>query len=217
MLYNFKSIHSLPVLPVNFHLRFREVDDVEFLAGLNNLPKDEIRRRLANDNTAYVALYKHKPAAFGWSAGGKALIGELNHEMILPIGHKYLWNFRTVEEFRGMGIYPQLLQYIIRKESRGTACFWILHSPENLSSEKGIIKAGFQRISKVSIKDLDRVIVSAFAEEEHTVLQELGFHSSLDEQATCWMCSGPFLSHKKNECCCSLRNSQCNARAFITG
>lgn len=217
MLYNLKPTGSLPALPVNFYLTFRPVDDIEFLAGINNLPKDEVRYRLANDNSAYVALYKNKPAAFGWSAAGKALIGELNHEMILPIGHKYLWNFRTAEEFRGMGIYPQLLQYIIRKESRSTLCFWILHSPENMSSEKGILKAGFRCISKVSVKDLDRVMVSDHADEEHDSLLSLGFDLSSDEHATCWMCSSPFLSHKKVECCCTPRNMPCNARQFITG
>lgn len=218
MLYNLKPTTTLlPALPVNFHLTFRAVDDIEFLAALNNLPKDEIRRRLANDNTAYVAFYKRNPAAFGWSAAGKAFIGELNHEMVLPIGHKYLWNFRTVEEFRGKGIYPQLLQYIIRKESDSTECFWILHSPENTSSEKGIIKAGFKWISKVSIKDLNRVIVSPAAQEESTILNNLGFDSSFEEQASCWMCSSPFLSHKKTQCCCSSRNAICNQRQFITG
>jgi hypothetical protein len=168
---------------------------------------------MANDNNAYVAFYKNEPAAFGWSGAGKAFVGELNHEMIMPIQHKYLWNFRTLEKFRGLGIYPQLLQHILRSESHGTKCFWILHSPENIASQKGILKAGFQLISQVSIKNLDRVIVNNFDASDE--LRVLGFDPSREEQATCWMCSSPFLNHKKTECCCLSRGKNCNEKQFI--
>jgi hypothetical protein len=213
MLYNFKPDYTVPELPRNYQLTFKSVEDIDLIAELNNLPHEEVRRRLANDNNVYVAYYKNQPAAFGWSGSGKAFIGELNHEMILPFQHKYLWNFRTIEKFRGLGIYPQLLQHILRSESHNTECFWILHSPENLASQKGIIKAGFRLIGQVSIKNLDRVIIDARNEFDH--LQNLGFDSSQEEQATCWMCSSPFLNHKKTECCCAAGKKTCNDKQFI--
>lgn len=213
MLYNFKPEYQIPALPANYYLTFKRVDDIEFISKLNELPYDEVRRRMANDNIAYVGFYKNKPAAFGWIGSGKAFIGELNHEMILPFQHKYLWNFRTIEKFRGLGIYPQLLQHILRSESHGTKCFWILHSPENMASQKGILKAGFQWVGQVSIKNLDRVIVNASNISEE--LRGLGFNPSDEEQATCWMCSSPFLSHKKSECCCAAQQQNCNEKQFI--
>jgi hypothetical protein len=213
MLYNFKRDYTLPELPGNYHLTFKAIEDMDLIAALNELPREEVRRRLANDNNVYVAYYKNQPAAFGWSAAGKAFIGELNHEMVLPLQHKYLWNFRTNEKFRGLGIYPQLLQYILRSESHNTQCFWILHSPENIASERGILKAGFRLIGHVSIKNLDRVITDARQELDY--LQILGFGSSQEEQATCWMCSSPFLNHKKIECCCVGLGKICNEKQFI--
>jgi hypothetical protein len=213
MLYNFKPNYPIPVLPGNHHLKFERVDDIGFVAEINGLSHDEVRRRMANDNEVYVAFLANKPAAFGWSGSGKAFIGELNHEIVLPIQHKYLWNFRTLEKFRGLGVYPQLLQHILRSESHGTKCFWILHSPENVASKKGILKAGFQWIAQVSIKNLDRVIVNSFTESDD--LRVLGFEPSAEEQATCWMCSSPFLYHKRAECCCRSRELNCNEKQFI--
>lgn len=214
MLYYFKPTGPLPVLPRNYYLKIDESNDIKFLSTLNKLPITEVRRRLANDNNAYVAFYKNRPAAFGWSASGKAFIGEINHEIVLPIAHKYLWNFRTIENFRGLGIYPQLLQHMIRSESHTTECFWILHSPENLASQKGILKVGFQFVSEVSVKNLDQVIVKNHPFYFSDDLKMMGFTLSEEEQATCWMCSSPYMSYKKTECCCSPLKKSCNEKQF---
>jgi hypothetical protein len=214
MLYYLNPTESIPILSASYHLKFQESDDIKLLSSLNNLSSDQVRRRLANDNNAYVAFYKNQPAAFGWSASGKAFIGELDHELVLPIGHKYLWNFRTIENFRGLGIYPQLLQHIVRSETHTTECFWILHSPENIASQKGIRKAGFQFISEVSVKNLDQVIVSNHQFQYSDDLKNMGFNSSDEDQATCWTCSSPYLDHKRTECCCSSSARQCNEKQF---
>ncbi|HEY0771567.1 MAG TPA: hypothetical protein VGD31_14680, partial [Sphingobacteriaceae bacterium] len=174
------------------------------------------RRRLANDNNAYVAFYKNQPAAFGWSSSGKAVIGELSHELILPLGHKYLWNFRTIDNFRGLGIYPQLLQHIVRSEGHTTERFWILHAPENTSSQKGILKAGFKFISEVSVKNLDQVIVSNHTFHYSAELHAMGFSPSGEPHATCWTCSSPYLSHKKTGCCCTTSGKLCNEKQFLS-
>jgi hypothetical protein len=213
MLYNFKPEFRLASLPAGENMTFKCVDDIDFIAHLNNVSKDEARRRLANDNKFYAAFYRKEASAFGWSGSGKAFIGELDHEMVLPFQHKYLWNFRTLEKFRGQGIYPQLLQHILRSEMHNTECFWILHSPENVASQKGILKAGFQLVGQVSIKNLDRVIVTS--NQELKDVQLLGFEISLEEQATCWMCSSPFLNHKRTECCCVTQMKKCNEKHFI--
>src|SRR4028118_718183 len=113
MLYSFTKQDKLPHLPAIKGLEIRYVDDPLLLSIIGNISLQEATYRLANDNKAYVAYFDGIPAAFGWMAMGKARIGELNHQFILPPGHRYLWNFRTLLEFRGLGIYPRLLQGIV--------------------------------------------------------------------------------------------------------
>ena len=87
-----------------------ESTDILMLSIIGNSTIEDVTKRLANDNKAFVAFINNLPAAFGWMARDNANIGELNHEFILPAGNRYLWNFRTLEAYRGLGIYPALLQ-----------------------------------------------------------------------------------------------------------
>ena len=147
-LYTLSKTNILTAPPTVEHLTFQECDDFELLSRLGEISVEEARKRLANDNLAFVAFWKDEPAAFGWMAMGRAKIGELNHDFILPERHRYLWNFRTLMEYRGLGIYPRLLQYIICRESSKAERFWIIHAPENSSSLKGIVKAGFTYVGE---------------------------------------------------------------------
>src|SRR5690606_3832037 len=158
MLYSFQKQDELPPLAPLHGLEISEVDHSPFLSAITQIPEEEAINRLANDHRAYVAFLNNIPAAFGWLASGKARVGELNHEFILPSGHRYLWNFRTLLDFRGIGIYPQLLQQIILAEQPKADCFWIMHAPENKASQRGIQKAGFQLIGKVSLVNGSEVI-----------------------------------------------------------
>jgi len=53
-----------------------------------------------------------------------------------------LYNFETKEEFRGRGLYGLLLRSII-SNANGPKEYVIYTSPDNFSSQKGILKAGF--------------------------------------------------------------------------
>ncbi|HYC29062.1 MAG TPA: N-acetyltransferase, partial [Chitinophagaceae bacterium] len=148
-LYTLSITGQLPTVKIPAGLWITECTDLALLASLATTSIDEVRCRLANDHVAFVAYMHNQPAAFGWMARGKASIGELNHELILPGSNRYLWNFRTLEPFRGLGIYPALLQYIIRYEAVSAERFWIIHAPENHSSLSGIVKAGFTYVGKL--------------------------------------------------------------------
>jgi hypothetical protein len=218
MLYFLKTGTPLSPLPTVPHLQISEADDPLLMSIMGKVGREEAARRLANDNKAYVAFYRNTPAAFGWMAMGKAKIGELGHEFILPMGHRYLWNFRTFEEFRGLGIYPRMLQFIIDSEFHNADCFWILHAPENTSSEKGIVKAGFRFAGSVSVREASQLIAGAddLGQENAKFISELGFQQSHDEPATCWHCTSPYLAHKKTECCCQPKGKECNEALFAT-
>ena len=91
-------------------------------------------RRFDAGHRAYVAYLNDVPAAFGWVATRSAEIGELRSTFAIPHGERYLWNFVTVAPFRGLGLYPRLVDAIVRTESREAERFWIAYAPENRAS-----------------------------------------------------------------------------------
>ncbi len=216
MLYNFSKQDRLLPLSTIQGLEIKQVDDPLLLSIIGEISLQEATGRLANDNKAYVGFLHGIPAAFGWMAMGKARIGELNHEFILPLGHRYLWNFRTLSTFRGFGIYPRLLQMILSTEAKTSDCFWIMHAPENKSSERGIRKAGFQFIGNITLLKDSNVIIDAkvSTDELAELLDTFGFNQSDEKGANCWNCSSPYLKNRKPHCCCLEEKIECTPGLF---
>lgn len=209
-LYTFKTTDTLHDLPLPAGIRMEECANVDLLAWMGTTTVEEVIKRMANDHVAFVAYINKVPAAFGWMARGKALIGELNHEMILPVGNRYLWNFRTVEAFRGLGIYPALLHFIIRYEKAKAERFWIIHAPENGSSLKGIKKAGFQFVGRLYSRQGMATIENTYLSKiHHNLLAAMDITISEEEPASCWNCSSPHLKKRKMECCCAASENEC--------
>ena len=116
----------------------------ELIARLAALDVAEVRRRLDEGHQLFLLRVDGQPAAYGWSATGPAHIGGLALELTVPDGERYLWDFVTMPEFRGRGLYPLLLQKILLRQSDEAEWFWIGHEPPNDASRRGILKAGFE-------------------------------------------------------------------------
>jgi GNAT superfamily N-acetyltransferase len=204
-LYTFAKKDLLPRLTPIAGLHIEESTDLTLLSQMGEISQEEVIKRLANDHLAFVAYINNRPAAFGWMARGKAKIGELNHELVLPQGNRYLWNFRTLSEFRGRGIYPALLQFILRYEGNKAEQFWIIHAPENQSSLKGIMKAGFQYVGKLYTKKDGHIKIEATraADACKQLLHAMDIQLSIEIPASCWNCSSPYLKKRMPQCCCS--------------
>lgn len=219
MLYSFQSTHPVPPLPDLPGLRIRECQDPALMAELGETALAETTRRFAEGHRAYVASLGGVPAAFGWVATRQARIGELNHAFTLPQGHRYLWNFRTRPNYRGRGIYPHLLRFITEAQQAEATHQWIMHAPENDSSERGIQKAGFRLVGKVSVLYGYEVIFTpqrgVVPLEE--VLHAFGFQKSDETPASCWNCSSPYLKNRQPECCCTKKNRECTRNLFQPG
>lgn len=127
-------------------------EDTALLARLSDLTEQEAARRIEAGNHAYVAFVHDNPVAYGWSAWKRAEIGELGVDLLLPEGNRYLWDFYTLPDWRGYGIYPLMLQEIIRREVDDAERFWIGHDRGNIASAKGIERAGFPVIGEVWIE-----------------------------------------------------------------
>jgi hypothetical protein len=115
-----------------------------------------------------------------------------------------------MEAFRGLGIYPALLHYIIRCESAKANRFWIIHAPENYSSLKGIKKAGFEYVGRLySSKGITTIENTPLSKSSRKLLTEMDITISEEEPASCWNCSSPYLKKRKAECCCSASGAEC--------
>ena len=141
-------------------LEFVRVDDAVRMADLQGREEAEIARRFAQGHRAYAALLDSVPAAWGWVATREAVIGELGADFRISTGDRYLWNFVTLPAFRGRGIYPLLLEFIVAAESVEAERFWIAWAPENHASAAGIRKGGFTPVAELSFDAAGRAAVS---------------------------------------------------------
>lgn len=159
----------------------------DLLAQLQGRTPGEITDRFASGHRAYVALLDSEPAAFGWVATRAAVIGELGAAFDLPFGERYLWNFVTLRAHRGKGIYPRLIDAIVRTESGEADRFWIAHAPENRASGAGIRKAGFTTIARLSFDRDGRPAVSVADVDSGSPLA-VGLPLANEPLSECWRC-----------------------------
>lgn len=117
---------------------------IQLMARLAELDETEVVRRLDEGHHVFILRIDGEPAAYGWSATGPAHIGGLALALTVPHGERYLWDFVTLPAFRGRGLYPLLLQEMLRRQSAEAEWFWIGHEPQNDASRRGILKAGFE-------------------------------------------------------------------------
>ncbi|HRQ38657.1 MAG TPA: GNAT family N-acetyltransferase [Chloroflexota bacterium] len=138
---------ELPLLPRLPDFRCERIADVPLLSKLHNLEPAKIEARLNDANTAYVAYIEDQPVGYGWSGANSVGVGSMFWPITSP--DRGLWDFFTLEDARGRGVYPQLLQAILRSEQYEAEKFWIGHRVDNYASKRGIEKAGFQQVNFV--------------------------------------------------------------------
>ena len=167
----------------------RRVTDAAAMAALQGRTVEEIDRRFGGGHRAWVALVGDAPAAWGWVATRVAEIGELPATFDIRDGERYLWNFVTLPAHRGRGIYPRLLDAIVRAESADAERFWVAYAPENHASGSGIRKAGFVDVAELSFDAEGRPALHDIVPGGATLAAPvLGLPVSADALAPCWRC-----------------------------
>ena len=170
-------------------LVIRREEDAAVMAALQKRQPDEIARRFDDGHRAYVAVRDGELAAWGWVATRRAEIGELGSTFTIPTGERYLWNFVTLESHRGLGIYPRLLDAIVRAESREAERFWIAYAPENHASGAGIRKAGFVALAELSFDAAGHAALKSIIPGAARVASRvLGLPEAREALAPCWRC-----------------------------
>lgn len=132
----------------------------------------EIKTRIEQGNRLYVGCVGGEVVGWGWSASVTASIGELGIHLDLPPGNRYLWDFVTLPDWRGHGIYPRLLQSILIHE-RDAERFWVGHDYDNAPSGRGILRAGFQPVGAIYEDDRERYFSSSGHPERALLAAEL--------------------------------------------
>lgn len=169
--------------------------DAALLARLARLEIIEVRKRLAAGHCPYVAWLGSEPVAYGWVATDTAQIGELELTITLPRGNCYLWDFATLPNWRGRGIYPRLLQAILAGEAERFDRFWIIAASENRASSAGIAKAGFTNIAHLSFQWQGKPALVAMVDDERmaaaaALLQVAVMDAVADRVLSpCWHCA----------------------------
>jgi len=167
--------------------------DWDELAEINRISHAEVADRVKNGHRPYVARMDGQPVAYGWLATSKISIGELDINVELPLDDRYLWDFATLPDWQGRGLYPRLLQSILEQEIQNAKRFWIIHAPENLPSGTGMSKAGFEFVGQLSFTVDGKVGLAPYADSTERarigadLLQVPLIESVL---APCWHCGG---------------------------
>ncbi len=190
------------------------------LAEINHISSAEVMHRRSDGHRPYVARMQGQPVAYGWLATRKVSIGELDINVELPSDDRYLWDFATLPDWQGRGLYPRLLQSILEQEIQNAKRFWIIHAPENLPSGAGMSKAGFEFVGQLSFTAHGKVGLAPYsdtAERAHIGADLLQVPIIESVLAPCWHCGGLVAKHpdkaeavscwpprrsNESECCC---------------
>lgn len=176
---------DLAPLP-DFHVQL-DADDSR-LAVLNRISVAEVTRRRHAGHRPYVGSVDGLAVTYGWVATREASIGELNLAFPIAADTRYLWDFATLHNWQGKGLYPRLLQAIVQAEKAEQ--FWIIRAPENLPSGAGMQKAGFRAVGQLSFQHDNSVGLVPFnlPERAHIGAALLGVPMIEDGLSPCWRC-----------------------------
>ena len=202
------SDRLLDLAPVaDFHVR-QAADDAQ-LATINRIPVTEVTQRRRDGHLPYVGYMDETAVTYGWVATREASIGELNLVFPIAADSRYLWDFATLAEWQGRGLYPRLLQAIVQAERAER--YWVIHAPENLPSGAGIQKAGFQAVGQLSFQRDNSLGLIPFGPPERARIGAtlLGVELIESGLSPCWRCVNQVA------CTCQLDSENCSCAVAI--
>lgn len=188
---------TLPALSLLPGFRVEASRDEHLIAQINQLAQHEVRRRIHTGHQPYLAYLQQTPVGYGWMATQDASIGELGLHFALPATERYLWDFATLPEWQGYGIYPRLLQGILTQQAPTVERVWIIHAPENSPSGAGMTKAGLQPVGQLSFRSDGGVGLAPLESPERAQAGAALLGIPLIERvlAPCWRCGGATHAH----------------------
>jgi ribosomal protein S18 acetylase RimI-like enzyme len=112
-----------------------------------------VLQRFATGRRCYIACVEGRLAAYGWVSFDVEAIGELGSSIHLQKGEAYIWGCETLAAYRGQRLYPALLAYMLAAlQADGMHRVWIGADADNLASQSGLTRVGFQPIADAMIE-----------------------------------------------------------------
>jgi hypothetical protein len=103
-------------------------------------------RRLSRSRECYLVTIDGQMAHVSWLHRSARLPRQCGFDGAAPV----IGDCQTFERFRGRSIYPRVLRHIARDvAARAGTSVYVLVSPSNLASVRGIEKAGFRRLARL--------------------------------------------------------------------
>ena len=189
---------SVPPLSALPGFRVEASHDKHLIGHINRLAPNEVQQRMRTGHQPYLAYVQEAPVGYGWMATQEAAIGELGLRFALPATERYLWDFATLSEWQGYGIYPRLLQGILAQQAPAVERVWIIHAPENTPSGVGMAKAGLLPVGQLSFHGDGRVGLAPFdsLERAQAGADLLGIPLIEHVLSPCWHCGGATHTHR---------------------
>lgn len=133
-------------IPATFQLAGPEVaGDLALVMGFDD--PAPVLRRFHLGKQCYIARIEGRIVTYGWITFDEELIGGLGLRVRLLTGEAYIWDCATLPAYRGQRLYPALLAHMQRELQRaGLWRAWIGMDVDNLPSQAGVARAGFQPI-----------------------------------------------------------------------
>lgn len=155
--------------------------DLESVQALNSVIDSkalaEFVKRLRSGRQCYAAYVDGQLAAYGWVSLETEEIGELNLRVGLLAGEAYVWDCATLPAYREKHLYSALLAYILGELRSQELCrVWIGADLDNVASQKGMARAGFQYVA-------DLVMERVLAVRQVSVTGEPGIPESIVDEA----------------------------------
>jgi len=95
----------------------------------------------------YIGRSEGRLVTYGWITFDEELIGGLDLRVRLLPGEAYIWDCATLPGYRGQRLYPALLAHMQRElQHAGYQRIWIGMDADNLASQAGVRRAGFQHV-----------------------------------------------------------------------
>lgn len=180
LLWLWRRGNPIPRLTPGLAVRFEPLADDAELACAAGLAVGEVAARRRQGNRAYLARVDGELAAYGWACHGTAECGGQNLPFTVRAGDCYLWDFATLSRWRGNGLYPALLAWILQR-AEPIDRYWIMHNQDNLASQHGIARAGFQPAAALVDLPDGRFLLKPVADSYVTRLATVAFANLLAE------------------------------------